>query len=235
MHLEVPVFNLESAITAAQAGAHRLELCTDLHSGGTTPSDAFFRLAKEKTRLPVFVMIRPRGGSFIYTSTEKKQLEKELIHFKNLNADGFVFGALDDKNKIDTGFCKALIQQAGGIACTFHRAFDLVENPSEALEQLIELGFSRILTSGGAPDVSLGLAQIIKLMKQAKNRIIVMPGGGLKKVHLPDLQKTGYLKEIHAGCKIYLPTEICYTNGAAAFFGNQTGVDEGCVRSFLKF
>lgn len=235
MFLEVPVFNIESAVACARWGVNRLELCADLHAGGTTPTSAFFSLVKRQTNLPAFVMLRPRGGDFFYTQNEKEQLEKELFHFKKLGADGLVFGALNDKNQIDTDFCKLLIKQAVDIPCTFHRAFDLVTNQAETLEQLIELGFSRVLTSGGAPDVSSGLPQIIKLMRQAQNRIIVMPGGGLKKAHLPVLHQTGYLKEVHAGCKTDVTSKISYSNGDAAFFGHQTGVNEDCVRAFLAF
>lgn len=235
MFLEVPVFNIESAVACARWGVNRLELCADLHAGGTTPTSTFFSLAKAKTGLPIFVMLRSRGGDFFYTQNEKEQLEKELFYFKKLGADGLVFGVLNDKNQIDIDFCKSLIKLAGGIPCTFHRAFDLVTNQAEGLEQLIELEFSRVLTSGGAPDVSSGLSQLTKLMIQAQNRIIVMPAGGLKKAHLPVLHQTGYLKEIHAGCKTDVTTRISYSNGDAAFFGQQTGVNEDCVRAFLAF
>lgn len=234
MLLEVPVFDIGSAVMAAQAGAHRLELCADLHAGGTTPSPGFFQQAKKLCSIPMFVMIRPRGGGFIYTEAEKELIKTEVAYFKNAGADGLVFGALLENNKIDIPFCKEVLDLADGLPCTFHRAFDLVANPLAALDQIIDLGFARLLTSGGAPDVASGMSQIVECMKIAGDRLIVIPGGGLKKEQLPQLQQTGFLKEIHAGCKKLTEEKTVFSDGSPAFFGIRPGIDKACIVDLIN-
>ncbi len=210
--LETPVFTVEAALKVAEYGADRLELCSSFYEGGETPGAGLFSYLKDKIGTPIFVMIRPRGGDFVYTSNEVAVMKREIIHFSDLGADGFVFGILKADGSVNMEACTSLIQAAEGKPCTFHRAFDVCSNQETALEDIMECGFSRILTSGGKNTVTEGLQQIIRLLEIAKNRIIIMPGGGMKPGHIAPLRETGYLKEIHASCKKIRLSEQNYLN-----------------------
>ena len=205
--LETPVFNLEAALKADELGVDRIELCSSFAEGGETPGAGMLSYIKENTGIPVFVMIRPRGGDFIYSREEIEVMQRELELLKDIGADGFVFGALKINGDVDSESCKKLLTMAGDLPCTFHRAFDVCRNQEEALEQIIDCGFSRILTSGGEESVEKGLDQIKKIMKQAGKRIIIMPGGGMKPEFIAPLRETGLLREVHASCKRYRKSE----------------------------
>ena len=198
---EAPVFNVESALKAAKSGVDRLELCSSFHSGGETPGAGMFTRIKEKVNIPVFAMIRPRGGDFVYSPGEIDVMAEEIEIMKNAGADGFVFGILDDKNSIHQTACSELVKRAGDKPCTFHRAFDHCKDPDQSLEQIIDCGFKRILTSGMKENMDEGLDTVVRLLSKAAGRIIILPGGGLKPEHLPFLIKTGQLREIHSSCK----------------------------------
>jgi copper homeostasis protein len=203
IQFEVPVFNTESALLASRAGADRLELCSSFAEGGETPGAGMLSYLKQKVNIPVFVMIRPRGGNFVYSSDEIEVMACEIHALSEAGADGFVFGILDANNRIFREACRELIQVSGNKPCTFHRAFDACRNAEEALETVIESGFRRVLTSGMRANIDEGLDTVIKLLNLAGNRIIVLPGGGLKPEHLPPLMETGMLSEIHASCKAW--------------------------------
>lgn len=200
--LESPVYTMEAALLACEFGADRLELCADFCEGGTTPSPGMFEVIRKNVNIPIFVMIRPRGGGFVYSEQELEVMEADIRHFHKLGADGFVFGILDMDGRVDQKACLALLLAAGEKPCTFHRAFDWIKNQEEALESIVDLGFKRILTSGGANTVEEGLDNLIKLLDLAQNRIIVIPGGGTKAGHLQALNQNNQLKEIHASCKM---------------------------------
>lgn len=206
--LESPVYTLEAALLAVESGADRLELCADFGEGGTTPSLGLFKMIKSKVNVPVFIMIRPRGGDFVYSELEVRAMKEDILSFLSHGADGFVFGILNKQGEVNKADCLQLIQVAAEKPCTFHRAFDVLENKQVALEEIIRLGFKRILTSGGENSVMEGLPLIIKLLMQAKDRIIILPGGGLKLQDIADLNMTGLLKEIHASCKQFRPSAM---------------------------
>lgn len=187
--LEIACFNLESAIIAEQSGADRIELCADLHLGGTTPIIAIIEEAKKKLMVDLFIMIRPRGGEFVYSKDEFQEMKESIIKIKKLNVDGFVFGILNKNNAIDIRRNTELVNLAKPIPCTFHRAFDRVENYKTALEDVISCGFSTILTSGTFPNVIQGQAIMKELVSQAKDRITIMPGGGLRSTNISQLNK----------------------------------------------
>lgn len=210
--LEAPVFNIEAALEAARIGIDRLELCADFGEGGITPSGGTLKLLKEKITIPVFIMIRPRGGDFVYTENELQVMKEDIQLFRKLGADGFVFGVLTEEGHVDKPACKALIAAAQGLPCSFHRAFDASRSLERSLEDIIDCEFQRILTSGGKNSVEEGLEVIIDLMKLAKSRIIIMPGGGLKPDHVSLLSERGTLAEIHASCKGYKPSIATYSN-----------------------
>lgn len=199
--LEAPVFDVHSALKAAEYGVDRLELCSSFSDGGLTPGPGLLSYLKSQIDIPVFVMIRPRGGDFVSSSVEIEVMKKEIETFSSLEADGFVFGVLQENGFVNKGGCKQLVEKAGDKPCTFHRAFDVSADLNQAVEDIIDCGFQRILTSGGRKDVLSGLEKIKELMIQAEDRISIMPGGGMKPEFIEPLQKTGFLKEVHASCK----------------------------------
>ena len=206
--LESPVYTLEAALLAAENGVDRLELCADFGEGGTTPSLGLLKVIKSKVDVPVFVIIRPRGGDFIYNDLEISVMKEDIKSFLSHGADGFVFGILNKEGEVNKTACQQLISSAGEKPCTFHRAFDVLEDKKGALEQIIQLGFKRILTSGGENRVMEGLPLILELLMQANGRIIILPGGGLMLQDIADLNMTGLLKEIHASCKQFRPSSM---------------------------
>jgi copper homeostasis protein len=182
--LEIACFNAESALIAEQGGADRIEFCANMQLGGTTPSMIDFIELKSKISIPVYVMIRARGGDFIYSDLEFEQMKNSLIQFKEAGADGFVFGILDANRKLDITRNKQLLDLADGLPCTFHKAFDEVIEPFIALQQIIDLGFENILSSGQAVTAMLGLPILKQLIDQSENKINIMVGGSVRSSNL---------------------------------------------------
>ena len=179
-NLEIACFNLESAIIAQKFGADRVELCDNMKAGGTTPDFEVVRKARAALHIKMNVMIRPRGGDFVYNDAEFEQMKSEILQFKRINVDGFVFGILNVDNSFDAKRNKELVDLANPIPCTFHRAFDIVLNVYESLESVIDCGFKTVLTSGQGKNVMEGIAVLENLVKKANGRIEIMPGGGLR-------------------------------------------------------
>jgi copper homeostasis protein len=186
---EIACFNLESAILAQKAGADRVELCATISVGGTTPIIKIIQQAREHLTIDLYIMIRPRGGNFCYSDSEFNQMKSEIETIKKLDVNGFVFGILNEDNTINIEQNKTLVAEAYPFPCTFHRAFDAVSNFEQALEAVISSGFSTILTSGTFPNVMEGKEVLKKLVIQAKNRIEIMPGGGLRSTNISELNK----------------------------------------------
>lgn len=210
--LESPVFNVETALKAEEFGVDRIELCSSFQEGGETPGAGMFRYLKSRMSIPIFVMIRPRGGDFVYSSDELNAMEEEIRLLSSLGADGFVFGVLNPDGTVNTRACRKLVNTAGSKPCTFHRAIDVSRNPEESLEAIIDCGFRRVLTSGGQNSVEEGLEIIKRMFRIAGERIIIMPGGGMKPELAEPLKETGFLKEVHASCKTREPVNHPYTH-----------------------
>lgn len=187
--LEIACFNLESAIIAQQNGADRIELCTGIKVGGTTPIPQDIINTRKQTSIDLYVMIRPRGGNFVYSDEEFTQMTLNILHIKSLKVNGFVFGILNENNTINIERNTELVKLAHPIPCTFHRAFDEVTNYKEALKDVISCGFSTILTSGTFPNVMEGKEILKDLVIQAGNWINIMPGGGLRSTNISELDE----------------------------------------------
>lgn len=179
-NLEIACFNLESAIIAQQYGADRIELCADMREGGTTPDFEIALKIRYALSVKMNVMIRPRGGDFVYSEAEFEQMKSEIQQFKKMKVDGFVFGILNHDNNVDDLRNKELVSLASPLPCTFHRAFDVVSNVFEALETVIDCGFETLLTSGQGKNVIEGIEVLRGLVTKADERIVIMPGGGLR-------------------------------------------------------
>ena len=188
--LEIACFNLESALLAQKAGADRVELCANILVGGTTPSIETIQQARKNLTIDFYVMIRPRGGNFVYSEAELEQMKLEIETIKQLGVDGFVFGILNEDKTINIEQNKVLVELASPFPCTFHRAFDAVSNYELALEEVISCGFSTVLTSGTFSNVMEGKEVLKKLVIQSKNRIEIMPGGGLRSTNISELNQT---------------------------------------------
>jgi copper homeostasis protein len=188
-NLEIACFNLESAVIAEQNGADRVELCANMLEGGTTPDFEIAQKVRDELSIKMNVMIRPRGGNFVYTKGEFEQMKAEINHFKKINVDGFVFGILNTDNSFDIERNKELVTLASPVSCTFHRAFDVVSNVYESLELVIDCGFKAVLTSGQGEKVMTGIDVLQTFVEKANGRIVVMPGGGLRSTNIEKLNQ----------------------------------------------
>jgi copper homeostasis protein len=187
--LEICVESLESALVAEAGGADRVELCEQLAIDGVTPSPELIRQVLAALKIPVYILIRPRGGSFVYKSSELDQMKAEVNFAKLAGAAGVTLGILKPDQTVDIELTRELVLFAHPMPVTFHRAFDVVPNQTQGLEDVIKTGAERLLTSGGAPNVLAGAAAIARLREQAAGRIEVMAGGGLRITNLLEVRR----------------------------------------------
>ncbi len=195
--IEACVDSYSSALAAQAGGADRVELCDNLADGGTTPSHGVLAVALEHLTIPVFPIIRPRGGSFIYSADEIEVMERDVLHAAELEAPGIVIGALTREGRVDEATVELLQAVAEDCAITFHRAFDVCRDPHEALESLIRLGVQRVLTSGQRETAWEGRVLLAELVKQAGDRIVIMAGGDVDEENAAALVRETGVQEIH--------------------------------------
>lgn len=230
MICELVVYNIESALKAQEGGADRIELCDNPADGGTTPSLGTVEVVRPNVSLDVYVMIRPRGGDFCYSSYEFHAMKRDIFHFQKAGVDGFVFGILNPDGTLDKKRCKELIDKAKPLRCTCHRAFDMTRDPFEALEDCIEVGFERILTAGQRPKAGEGVDLIRQLIERAGDRIKIMPGSGVNEQTVKEIvAKTG-AKEIHFSATSERESPMTFRNEAIAAMGEQ-GSSEFLLRT----
>ena len=220
--LEICAGSVESAIAARDGGAQRIELCAALEIGGVTPSAGLIAEARKVEGLVLNVIIRPRGGDFLYDDYEIACMEEDIRTCKSLGVDGVVIGALTANGDIDTATCKRLIKVADGMSVTFHRAFDMCHNPQKALEELIALGCHRVLTSGQAPTAEAGIELLSKLVEQANGRIIIMPGCGVNSNNAAKILKATGANEIHASARKSVGSGMIYRNNSVSMGNNDS-------------
>ena len=207
---EFCIDSVEAAIATQQGGGHRVELCDNLVQGGTTPSAGTIALARKLVDIDINVIIRPRGGDFYYSDVEFEVMKYDIEQAKQLGANGVVIGLLNQDGSIDVERTRALIDLARPLSVTFHRAFDMCRDPYEALEQLIELGIDRILTSGQEVSVLEGLDLITDLVRKAGNRVIIMPGGGITERNINKIVAQSGVKEVHVVGAISAESQMRY-------------------------
>ena len=198
MIIEVCAESYEYAVKAEKAGADRIELCKDLHLDGLTPDYETAKRTIDKLNIPVFILIRPRGGDFIYSKEEFELMKSDIVKFKEMGCKGIVSGILNNDNTIDIKRTKELVELSRPLEFTFHRAFDIISNPLKEIENLIELGVDRVLTSGQKEKAIDGLALIQQLNNISNNRITIMPGSGITKNNLTNF---GLYNEVHGSFK----------------------------------
>ncbi len=199
--VEAAVDSAEAAFAAVEAGAERVELCSDLDSGGLTPSAALLADLRPKLDVPILPMIRSRRGDFQYDAEEIETMLAQLHELRALGADGFVFGALRGDRSIDTAAMARIVEAAEGLPVVFHRAFDRTPDLSASLQVLISLGIERVLTSGGAERAILGVDRLASLMREARGRIGILPGGGIDAGNVHEIAARTGVTEVHARCE----------------------------------
>ena len=211
--MEVCVDSVESAVNAQRGGASRLELCSCLAEGGITPSLGLLRVVKCEVTIPVFVMIRPRGGDFAYSEQEFEVMKEDLRLIREVApADGFVFGILTPEGHVDEKRCRELMELAHPLPTTFHRAFDMTRDPFRAMETIISLKMERILTSGHDSSALEGLLLIKKLVEKAQGRIIIVPGGGINERNLERIMSGSGCNEFHCSARSSVSSVMSYCN-----------------------
>ena len=219
IQLEVCVDSVESAMNAERGGADRVELCDNLFEGGTTPSAGCIAVVRANLKIGLQVIIRPRGGDFLYDAREVAVMQHDVRVAQELGADGVVIGALTAQGQVDRAITKQLIELARPMNMTFHRAFDMTADPFQALEDLIDLGVDRILTSGQQATAWEGVGLIEALEKQAAGRVVIMPGGGINEHNIRALvQQTG-VSECHVSARKSLASAMQFQNHQAYMGG----------------
>ena len=212
MTLEICCFTINSCILAAKNGADRIELCANPEEGGTTPSYGTIRTVREIVDIQVFPIIRSRGGDFFYEAHDLEAMRKDIEWCKNSGCEGVVIGMLKKDGSVNQEALRRFVDLAYPLEVTFHRAFDRVADPFGAMEIIIDAGCQRILTSGLKPAVPQGLPLIKDLVSRARDRIIIMPGSGVRSSNLEELIRESGASEFHSSARIVSPSEMTYLN-----------------------
>ncbi len=229
MILEVCANSYQSAINAEKAGAHRIELCSELSIGGVTPSYGLIEKVVNDLSIPVFVLIRPRSGIFVYSDSEFEIIKNDIKICKKLGVAGIVSGVLNSDNSVDIERTKELIELSQPLSFTFHRAFDCIPNPKETLEQLMDLGVDRILTSGKKSKAIDGIELLKELQEIAGEKLTILAGSGINSKNASQFKEVG-LREIHASASKII------TEQNHPFFGEaiETISDIQTIQNILK-
>ncbi len=216
--LEICIDSVEGAMAAQTGGAQRVELCDNLLEGGTTPSAGMIALARQQIDIDLNVIIRPRGGDFCYSDLEFSVMQHDITQAKQLGANGVVIGLLNRDGTIDKPHTATLIALARPMSVTFHRAFDMATEPQQALEDLIDLGVDRLLTSGQESSALEGLDLIAALVQQAAGRISIMPGGGINERNLVKIVQQSGVNEVHMTARSTVESAMIHRS-TRAFMG----------------
>lgn len=224
--IEICANSVASCLEAQKGGAHRIELCAGIPEGGTTPSYGEIALARKLLNIQLNVIIRPRGGDFLYSDIEHQTMLHDIEMAKRLGVDGVVVGCLTADGEIDVERNKELIDAAKGMSVTFHRAFDMCKDPFKSLELIISLGCDRILSSGQQPTAVEGMVLLKQLIKKADNRIIVMPGSGINEQNIASIALKTNAKEFHFSARESIKSKMEYRNPNLKLGGTVISIDE---------
>ncbi|MDG2519866.1 copper homeostasis protein CutC [Lysobacter soli] len=232
--LEIAANSLASALAAQEGGADRVELCENLGEGGCTPSYGTLAMARERLRIPLWVLIRPRAGDFRFDALERDTMLRDIELCVRLGCDGVVIGALDAGGDVDVALCRELVNAARPLGVTFHRAIDVARDPQAALEAAIGLGCERVLTSGAHPTAMEGAGVIAALVQRAAKRTGVMAGAGVTPENVRDLvQRTG-VREVHASAKALVESALALPHRLPGLEAQRWQTDAAVVRAFRQ-
>jgi copper homeostasis protein len=236
MIFELCAETMDACLAARAGGARRIELCSGLSEGGITPSHGLIVEAVERSGLPVHVLVRPRGGSFVYSAAEIEVMRRDILHVMELGAAGVVFGILRPDGRVDVEATRELVELARPLEVTFHRAFDMTPSLPQALEDVIASRADRLLTSGGKRDVVAGSAALAELVRLAGDRIKVAVGGGLRLENAASLARATHAKHFHGSLRRRLkqPASSAEMAGDALSMGAQYVVDADDVRALIQ-
>jgi copper homeostasis protein len=232
--LEIATFSVKAAIEAIEAGADRIELCENPQDGGTTPSYGSLVLSARIKKAPIFPIIRPRGGDFFYSDFEYEIMKNDVVMAKELGFPGIVIGLLHADGNIDRERTSELVSLAGNMQVTFHRAFDRCLDPIKGLEDIIQTGCKRILTSGQVPNVQNALPLIKQLVKLSNDRIIIMPGSGVRANNIKNIVESTGVIEVHSSARKMFPTNMQYQKESMQENLQFTGVDLEEIKEMLR-
>ena len=224
--VEICANSVRSCLEAQKGGAYRVELCAGIPEGGTTPSYGEIAVARELLDIKLNIIVRPRGGDFLYSEVEHRTMLRDIVMAKKIGVDGVVIGCLKPDGTIEMERNKELVDAAEGMSVTFHRAFDMCKDPFESLEQIIELGCDRLLTSGQQPTAIEGIALLTQLVAKADNRIIIMPGSGVNEDNIATLAKETKAKEFHFSAREAISSKMEYRNPDLKMGGAVVEIDE---------
>ncbi len=210
--LEIAANSLGSALAAQEGGADRIELCDNLGDGGTTPSYGTLAITRDRLRIPLYVLIRPRSGDFCYDAGEMDVMLRDIHTCAKVGCDGVVIGALDGQGDVDETVCRELIAAAGQLGVTFHRAFDAARDQARALDTIIGLGCERVLTSGGEANALAGAERIAGFVKQADSRLHIMAGVGLDARNIREVAVCSSAREFHGSASAMRRSLIAHRN-----------------------
>ncbi len=225
MTVEIVVYNIESALRAQEGLADRVELCDNPGEGGTTPTFGVVEVVRKNLGIDVYAMIRPRGGDFHYSSYEFHAMKRDIFQCQKLSVDGIVTGILNADGTIDKKRCRELIDRARPLKVTCHRAFDMTRDPFQALEDCIEVGFDRILTSGQQPQAIKGMDLIGEIVRQAKGRIAIMAGSGIDETNVAEIVSRSKVNEIHFSALGFRDSAMTYKNEQIKGMGSSEGLE----------
>jgi copper homeostasis protein len=203
--LEISVETLEAALAAERGGADRIELCGNLSVGGVTPDAELLRAVRAQVRIPIFSMVRPRAGNFVYSCAELTEMKQAICAAKESGMDGVVVGVLTKDNRVDVERMRELVEFAKPLPVTYHRAFDEAADLHQALEDVIQTGAKRILTSGGAKSALEGAAVLAELTEAARERVVIVPGAGISAANILEVAQPTKAREFHSGLSSALP------------------------------
>jgi copper homeostasis protein len=223
--VEVAVDSLAGAEAAASAGADRIELCHDLGAGGLTPSRGLFDAVRAAVHVPVFVMIRPRPGDFLFDAGEIAVMQRDVVHLRAAGAAGIVTGALRRDGAVESGVVRDLIAAAAPLAVTFHRAFDVCADAAAAIDALIALGAARVLTSGQAANALAGADVIRACVQRAGSRLAVIAGGGVRDGNVRDVVARTGVREVHLSAAGTRASAMAFRRGGVPIAGDASPGD----------
>jgi copper homeostasis protein len=239
--VEVVVDSVESAVAAEAGGAGRVELCANLVEGGTTPSAGMIAACRAHVSIPLYVMIRPRGGDFLYSDIEIDIMRRDIRRARSLGADGIVLGLLHPDGTVDAARTARLIRRARPLDVTFHRAIDVCRDPLEALDALAAIGVDRVLTSGQARSALAGARTIATMVRHAANRLVILPGGRINEANAARIVRTTGVREIHVRGARAVRSGMKFRNTKLTFRGKPVAgdyvnqyTDAGVIRSLTR-
>ncbi|GAA5079061.1 copper homeostasis protein CutC [Lysobacter panacisoli] len=229
--LEIAANSLAAALAAQEGGADRVELCENLGEGGCTPSHGTIAMARDRLRIPLHVLIRPRAGDFLYDALERDTMLLDIENCVRLGCDGIVVGALDADGDVDSALCAQLLSAAGALGVTFHRAFDTARDPLRALDDIIALGCERVLTSGARATALQGAELIASAQRRAEGRLAVMAGAGITPDNVRDVVARTSVREVHASAKSLQPSRMRHRSDLPGLEAGSWRSDAAIVRA----